>query len=86
LHPSPASVRVLLFSVLREKLGVKELEIPLNDSTTVADLLRQLSDLSPEISLYSGMIRVAVNQVYVDEQATVRPGDEVALITPVSGG
>jgi len=86
LHRSPASVRVLLFSVLREKLGVKELEIPLNDSTTVADLLRQLSDLSPEISLYSGMIRVAVNQVYVDEQATVRPGDEVALITPVSGG
>ena len=65
---------------------MKELEIPLNDSTTVADLLRQLSDLSPEISLYSGMIRVAVNQVYVDEQATVRPGDEVALITPVSGG
>jgi molybdopterin converting factor small subunit len=28
----------------------------------------------------------AVNQVYVDRDATLKHGDEVALIPPVSGG
>ncbi|HEY9568938.1 MAG TPA: MoaD/ThiS family protein [Thalassobaculum sp.] len=33
-----------------------------------------------------GMVRVAVNQEHVGPEHPVRPGDEVALFPPVTGG
>lgn len=79
-------VRVLLFSVLREKLGQRALHVDVEGSLPAGDLLDRLVAMHPDIEPYLGSIRIAVNQTYVDKDHPVYRGDEVALITPVSGG
>ena len=79
-------VRVLLFSVLRERLGNAEIHVTLGTARDTASLLRQLSDAYPTIQAYEGVLRLAVNQEYVSGVVELVDGDEVALITPVSGG
>ena len=79
-------VRVLLFSVLREKLGVPEIEVDVSNVTTVGGLLKMLREEHPAIDTFASVIRVAVNQEYAGPDDCVSSGDEIALITPVSGG
>ena len=81
-----ASVRVLLFSVLRDGVGTGELSVPLPEAATGADLLDRLGDEHPEVARHRPVIRLAVNRRYVPPDTPLADGDEVALITPVSGG
>lgn len=79
-------VRVLLFSVLREKVGQGRLDLALPAPATGADLLDQVEKTYPALAAYRPFVRLAVNQEYEDESVRLAAGDEVALITPVSGG
>jgi molybdopterin converting factor small subunit len=74
-------VTVRLFAGLRERAGtgLRELELP--DGTTVGDVYAALA-LGEEPSGLS----YAVNREYAERGAELRDGDEVALLTPVSGG
>lgn len=81
-----ATVRVRLFSVLREEVGQSELRVSVPAPIEGAALLDRLAEAHPVLADYRETVRLAVGERYVDEGATVRPGDEVALITPVSGG
>lgn len=79
-------VEVLLFSILREQVGTSSLTFPLEEPVAAGDLLERLAEVHPSIRPALSIIRVAVNQEYVNNGHVVRGGDEVALITPVSGG
>lgn len=79
-------VKVKLFAVLAEKAGQREIELDLPAGSTTEDLAAQLTQNWPQLAAYLPRIRFAVNQQYVAGQAVLRPGDEVALIPPVSGG
>ena len=83
---SEASIRVRLFSVLRERLGRDRLDLPAEDIATVGEALDRLARAYPEIAQYRRWIRPAVNQAYASDAAPLGPNDELALITPVSGG
>ena len=77
---------VRLFAALRERAGTDELRLDgLPDGATVADLKRELLARFPELRSLDH-VRAAVGNAYVDEASTLREGDEVALIPPVSGG
>ena len=82
------SVQVLLFSVIREQAGIDSTTLPLDPGEAVsADvLLERLAIAYPSIRPMLPLVRIAVNQEYVPKEHMVRAGDEVALITPVSGG
>ena len=80
------TVKVLLFSVLKEKIGEGSMTVELASSQTGKELLDQLAaDFTPILD-YRNVIRLAVNESYVDEMHQLVDGDEIALITPVSGG
>jgi molybdopterin synthase catalytic subunit/molybdopterin converting factor small subunit len=71
-------VSVRLFAGLRERAGWSRREV---DAATVADVWRALGlGDEPAGLLY------AVNKEYADRDRALEPGDEVALIPPVSGG
>jgi molybdopterin synthase catalytic subunit len=74
-------VTVRLFAQLRERAGRRELELDLPDGARVADALAAVSDLAAGLPLV-----MAVNREYAAEDAVLQPGDELALIPPVSGG
>jgi MoaE-MoaD fusion protein len=72
-------VSVRLFAGLRERAGSDRIEVDLPDAATVADLLAAL-ELAPRSCV------AAINREYADPEARIAPGDEVALVPPVSGG
>jgi molybdopterin converting factor subunit 1 len=79
-------VQVLLFSLLKEKLGTSELSLTLDAPATGTDLLDALETRHPAVADHRSSLRLAVNQEYVPTTTRLADGDEVALITPVSGG
>ena len=74
-------VTVRLFAVLRERAGAPELTLELPDGARVSDALDSLAGLAEGIPLV-----MAVNREYADADQVLDPGDELALIPPVSGG
>lgn len=74
-------VRVRLFAGLRERAGTGELELELPDGARVADALAAVEGLSGGLPLV-----LAVNREYAAPDALLAPGDELAVIPPVSGG
>jgi molybdopterin converting factor subunit 1 len=74
-------VTVRLFAILRERAGASELTLELPDGARVRDALAELGGLAEGLPLV-----MSVNREYADEEAALDPGDELALIPPVSGG
>ncbi len=82
----PVVFTVLLFSILREKVGRAAVDVAVPAPATGSALLDALEAAHPAVAPYRPVIRLAVNQTYVPESVRLTEGDEVALITPVSGG
>jgi MoaE-MoaD fusion protein len=74
-------VHVRLFAALRERAGAEEIELVLPEDALVADALDRLAELTAGVSVV-----MAVNQEYARTETQLHPGDELALIPPVSGG
>jgi MoaE-MoaD fusion protein len=74
-------VRVRLFAALRERAGAGTVEVDLPEDAAVGDVWPALG-LGEE----PGGLLYAVNRGYAQKSASLSPGDEVAVIPPVSGG
>jgi molybdenum cofactor biosynthesis protein MoaC/molybdopterin converting factor subunit 1 len=80
-------VEVRLFAILRERAGRDRVALELPDGATVAEALVAAGREPGLGEILAAMpVRVAINREYVQLEATVSPGDELALIPPVSGG
>ncbi len=79
-------VTLRLFSVLREALGSGLVEVELEEGTTGMELVELLAENQEAVKRLESVIRLAINDEYVDAGITLKDGDEVALVTPVSGG
>jgi molybdopterin synthase catalytic subunit len=74
-------VQIRLFASLRERAGASELTLELPDGALVGDALNELRWLTGDVKAV-----LAVNRDYASESTPLQPGDELALIPPVSGG
>ncbi len=72
-------VSVRLFAGLRERAGATRVDVELPERATVADLMAAM-ELAPRSCV------AAINLSYAAPEAEIAPGDEVALVPPVSGG
>ena len=79
-------VTVRLFAAYREMVGQSRLDLDVPDSITAAGVLSTLVDRYPDLRAPAEATKFAVNQEYVDPATPLRPGDEVVLLPPVSGG
>ena len=79
-------VTVRYFAMVRELMGrpVETRSVPA--ATTVGGLLDALIADEPRLGPMRGATMVMVNEEYVPANHELSPGDEVALIPPVSGG
>ena len=79
-------ITVKLFALMREKAGTDTilLDVPAGAALTqaVATLVREYPVLEP----YMANTRFALHMDFVDPDAILAEGDELALIPPVSGG
>lgn len=81
------TITVRLFAVLRERAGSDSVEVKLAEGATVADAMEALAERPGLGELLGRMpVLMAVNRDYADPKTALAPGDEVALVPPVSGG
>jgi molybdopterin converting factor subunit 1 len=79
-------VRVLLFGAAADRAGVRQTEVPVNGSVTIGELWPVLTDRHPGLVPMRDTLAFAVNGEYAKMEDPVVPGDEVAVLPPVSGG
>lgn len=83
-------MKILYFAWVRERVGTAEEEIELPaDVTTPAELIGWLKSRGPEFeSAFERpeIIRVALDQVHVEQDAPLGSPREVALFPPMTGG
>jgi len=73
-----------LFAAAAERVGASRVELA--HSQTVGLLRRQLTGTWPSLTDLLPRCAVAVNHEYATDDQLLQPGDEVAIIPPVSGG
>lgn len=81
------TVQLKFFAQLREQLGIAEIAIPADQAPNLDSLLNWLHTQHPQWSeaLQQPLTR-AVNEEVINGNIDLKPGDEVALFPPVTGG
>jgi len=79
-------VRVLFFGVLKDLAGKASDSISLPENATLGDVLSHYEEVIPRLTETASSLAMSVNQEYAGPATRLRPGDEVALLPPVSGG
>ena len=80
------TLTVKLFAAARELAGADALAVELPAAATVADLRAAVRAAAPALAGLLARSAVAVNHDFADDTRPLSPGDEVAVIPPVSGG
>jgi molybdopterin converting factor subunit 1 len=77
---------VLLFAAARDLAGTDTATVSLALGATVAQLRAALARDFPALAKLLAKSAVAVNHDFAEDDRVLTPGDEVAVIPPVSGG
>ena len=79
-------MNIKLFGITRDIVGENQLTVDTGERiTTVGELKSWLFNQYPEMDKLK-TLAIAVDHVYAEDQDLLSPGQEVALIPPVSGG
>ncbi len=81
-----SDVKVLLFGAAADRAGTRQSLIPVGGRTTLGELWPILADRHPGLMPMRDTLAFAVNGEYARMDDDVFPGDEVAVLPPVSGG
>lgn len=78
-------IHVRFFGPAREWAGADDTQIEIGTNSTLGAIAGMLAERFPKLATIGG-VRLAVNQAFVPLATVIKPGDEVAVIPPVSGG
>jgi molybdopterin synthase catalytic subunit len=79
-------VKLLFFATLRDRAGVKSLELEIPEGMTVRELKDKISAEYSNLKPSMETVLVSVNKDYAFDETVLPPGAEVAMFPPVSGG
>lgn len=82
-------VQLLFFAKAKELVGKSCDSIALPTNSTLKTLIDCLVEHYPPLQSVRGSFIIALNQTYIssnEEVVTLKAGDEVAIIPPISGG
>src|SRR5271165_600219 len=79
-------ITVLFFGVLSDLAGRSSETVDLPEGARVRDLLLHFARAVPQLEKMAPSLAISVNREYAEIDRTLREGDEVALLPPVSGG
>lgn len=82
------TINLLFFAKSRELVGSGSGELVLTANTNFDTLKQALLLKYPSLHVIAENIILSLNEEYIDDnqQLTLREGDEVAVIPPISGG
>jgi len=79
-------VQVLFFGILKDLAGRASDELSLPEHAKAGDVVEHYERSIPAMARMLASIAISVNQEYASPNAKLHPGDEIALLPPVSGG
>ena len=79
-------VTALFFATLRERAGIKSVELQIPPETNVSGFRAILIQKYPALAGLEGHVLVAINHEYAFDGALIPDHAEIALFPPVSGG
>jgi molybdopterin converting factor subunit 1 len=79
-------VKLLFFATLRDRAGMKSLELEIPEGMTVQELKQRISADYPNLKQSMETVLISVNKEYAFDEAVLPPNAEVAMFPPVSGG
>jgi len=79
-------IQVLFFGILKDLAGRSSESIDLPEHASVGHVLSHYEKRIPRMREWATSIAMSVNHEYAGVDAKLKPGDEVALLPPVSGG
>ena len=83
------TVSLLLFAKARELVGSSSVNLSVPSSTsTYSDLVTLILEAFPVLKRLGGTFVLSLNENYIDQDSEIslRTGDELAVIPPISGG
>jgi molybdopterin synthase sulfur carrier subunit len=80
-----ATINLLYFARVAELVGKRTETWPVQGESTGAQLLAALGERYPQLEPAT-RLKLAINQTHAKPTAPIRPGDEVAVFEPVTGG
>jgi len=82
----PSAVTLRLLAGAAEIAGSRTVLLPVKGPLTVRDAFELLCDRFPAFREMEGRLLFAANAEYAASECYLYPGDELAIIPPVSGG
>lgn len=79
-------IRVEFYSLLRDITGREELDVEVEDGSTVAGLMAEIFTKYPELADWDSKILIAAGLDYVERTHVLQPDDIVSVMPPVQGG
>ncbi|MCC6499386.1 MAG: molybdopterin converting factor subunit 1 [Anaerolineales bacterium] len=79
-------IKLLFFATVRERMGVKSLDLELPAEATIGDLKVNLSEKYPKIKDSLKSVLVTINREYAFDEAIIPSKAEIGVFPPVSGG
>ncbi len=80
------TVTALFFATLRDRAGVKSVELQIPLQTNVAEFKTLLVEKIPALEGLMNHTLISINHEYVFDDAMIPFNAEIALFPPVSGG
>lgn len=79
-------IKLKFFAILAEKTQTRTVEMDVPPETTIAQLREIVVREYPNLKAVISQCAASVNKTYAQNEVTLKEGDEVAFIPPVSGG
>jgi molybdopterin converting factor small subunit len=79
-------IELLFFAQIREAFGAGSETIEVDDGATVDDVVAALRERAQWELVAALPLSCAVNEKIANGGQSLRPGDRLALLTPISGG
>jgi molybdopterin synthase catalytic subunit len=79
-------IKLLFFATIRDRAGVKSLELDVPLDMTVEGLKEKLVADYPNLKESMHAVLITVNREYAFEEAVIPPNAEIGMFPPVSGG
>lgn len=80
------NVTTLFFATIRDRAGVRSVEMQIPPGTTVAAFKSILLEAFPALRGLTSHLLVSINHEYAFDDALIPADAEIALFPPVSGG
>ncbi len=79
-------IKILFFATLRERAGVKSVELEIPDQMTVRALKDTLANEYPNLKEVMKTVLVSIDREFALDEAVIPENAEIAMFPPVSGG